>query len=57
MHVFVLESVRDFYNFRVNHGQFYVNGNTDHFHLSEPIHLGFFANSVDPYQPASAEAG
>ena len=29
MHVFVLESVRDFYNFRVNHAQFYVNGNTD----------------------------
>ena len=25
---FVLESVRDFYNFRVNHAQFYVNGNT-----------------------------
>ena len=28
MHVFVLESVRDFYNFRVYHAQFYVNGNT-----------------------------
>ena len=29
IHVLVLESVRDFYNFRVNHAQFYVNGNTD----------------------------
>ena len=29
MHVFVLESVRDFYNFRVNHTQFYVNGNPE----------------------------
>ena len=29
MHVFVLESVRDFYNLRVNHAQFYVNGNTE----------------------------
>ena len=28
MHVFVLESVLDFYNFRVNHVQFYVDGNT-----------------------------
>ena len=28
MHVLILESVRDFYNFRVNHAQFYVNGNT-----------------------------
>ena len=28
IHVLVLESVHDFYNFRVNHAQFYVNGNT-----------------------------
>ena len=29
MHVFVLESVCDFYIFLVNHAQFYVNGNPD----------------------------
>ena len=29
MHVFVLESVCDFYNFRMNHTQFYMNGNPE----------------------------
>ena len=37
MHVFVLESVRDFYNFRVNHAQFYVNGNTEMTSYPKPV--------------------
>ena len=41
MHVFVLESARDFYNFRVNHAQFYVNGNT----------VTIFYSSLNSYFP------